>query len=319
LRFIPGRLRSLLFLSASLAVVAKNRRATNLVHFHGDYLEAVAAGAVRLMGIPSLLTLHGRLSPRVVRAVGRAYRLPSHVIAVSSPIVDQLAGVGVPPRRITVQHSGVDAELFHPPKQVPPAPPFRVVVASTLIPLKNHGSLLQVVTLLQADGIDIRLEIAGTGPERARLERSAPRGVHFHGQLERPDLARLMQRCHVAALASIDTAQAGEGTPTFLMEAIACGLPFVATDAGGVPELASRSEAGLVVPQRRPDAMAAAVKALASDHKVYEQRRRAAVAFGPSLDWNRVARRLDRVVEHLVSPRPTSAPLDRGEDDVVGE
>jgi glycosyltransferase involved in cell wall biosynthesis len=318
-RHVPRRLRTLAFLAASLGIVAKNRRSTDLVHFHGDYLETIAAGVVRLMGVPALLTLHGRLSPRVLRTVGRIYRLPSHVVAVSSPIAAQLESVGLPRRRITVQHSGVDAELFHPPEQRPPAPPFRVIVGSTLIPLKDHGSLIEAVRLLQADSVDVRLDIAGAGPERARLEGAAPTGVHFHGQLDRPDLARLMRGSHAAALASIDTAQAGEGTPTFLMEAIACGLPFVATDAGGVPELASRSGAGVIVPQKRPDTLAAALKALATDDAPYDRLRSAALAFGPSLDWDRVAKRLDSVVEQLVGAQASSVGLGTREDDVVGE
>jgi glycosyltransferase involved in cell wall biosynthesis len=326
-RHVPHPLRTLAFLTASLAVIVKNRRKADLVHFHGDYLEAIAAGVARSIGVPALLTVHGRLSPRVLRRVGRIYRLPSHIVAVSSPIAAQLDSVGVPRRRITVQHSGVDTGLFYPAEHTPPAPPFRVVVGSTLIPLKDHGSLLEAVRLLQADAIDVRLEIAGAGPERARLERLAPPGVHFHGQLDRPDLAHLMRGCHAAALASVDTAQAGEGTPTFLMEAMACGLPFVATGAGGVPELALRSGAGVIVPQGQPDALAAALKSFATDGKAYEVRRRAAIAFGPSLDWDRVAARLDSLAEQLVGARDVrhadreapSPTLDPDEDDVVGK
>ena len=285
-----------------------------LVHFHGDYLEAAAAGVVRVLGIPTLLTVHGRLSPRVLRAVGDVYRLPSHIVAVSSPIAAQLESIGVR-GRTTVQHSGVDEELFHPPERPPQAQPFRVVVASTLIPLKDHGSLIEAVRLVGTKGIAMELELAGAGPERARLEEAASCAVRFHGQLARPKLAQLMRSCHVGALASVDTAQAGEGTPTFLMEAIACGLPFVATDAGGIPKLAVRSRAGLIVPQRRPDLLADALEKLATDHAEYTRRRRAALAFGSTLSWNRVAERLEALSTELVirartassrQPRPSS-------------
>jgi glycosyltransferase involved in cell wall biosynthesis len=102
-----------------------------------------------------------------------------------------------------------------------------------------------------------------------------------------------MRRCHVAALASVDTEHAGEGTPTFLMEAIACGLPFVATDTGGVAQLASRSGAGAVVPQKRPDEFAAALRRLVVDTRLYDSYRRAARTFGPVLDWDLVAQRLN--------------------------
>jgi glycosyltransferase involved in cell wall biosynthesis len=300
---LPDSIVSTLFLTLAVARIARSRCSVDLVHFHGDYLEALAAGAIRLFGIPSLLTLHGRLSSRVLRAVGFVYRFPSHIVAVSSPIVSQLEKVGVPPGRVTIQPSGVDSAAFYPSRSTPARRPFRVVVASTLIPLKDHGSLIDAVHRLRAEGVDVQLELAGAGPERARLEKAASPAVRFHGQLARPELARLMQRCHVAALASVDTAQAGEGTPTFLMEAIACGLPFVATDAGGVPALAARSQAGVIVPQRRPDALAAALKWLTTDEKEYERRRRAALAFGPSLSWDRVAKRLEALTEELVDRR----------------
>jgi glycosyltransferase involved in cell wall biosynthesis len=294
------RALTLVFLAEALSFIGRNRRSIDLVHFHGDYLEAIAAGAVRLLTIPALLTLHGRLSPRVLRTIGGVYRLPSHIVAVSSPIAAQLQSVGVPRSRLTVQHSGVDQELFHPPERQPPARPFRVVVASTLIPLKDHGSLIEAVRRLRTEGIDVQLELAGAGPERERLERAATAGVRFHGQLARPALARLMHGCHAAALASVDTDEAGEGTPTFLMEAIACGLPFVATDVGGIPELAAQSQAGLIVPQNRPDALAEALESLATNETECERRRHAALAFGPTLSWDRVAKRLEALSEQLV-------------------
>jgi glycosyltransferase involved in cell wall biosynthesis len=87
------------------------------------------------------------------------------------------------------------------------------------------------------------------------------------------------------------------------MEAIACGLPFVATDTGGVPGLASRSRAGVVVPQRTPDEFAAALRLLTTDVRLYDSYRRAALEFGPTLDWDRVSERIDSVLESIVTPR----------------
>lgn len=300
-RRLPSGLVSTCFLAAILAEIVRERRAIDLAHFHGDYREAVLAGAVRLLGIPSLLTLHGRLSPRVLKRAGLAYHLPSHVIAVSPAIVAQLENVGVPRRKMTIQSSGIDPALFFPAREVPEAPPFRLIVGSALIELKDHPTLFEAVRLLQVEGLDVRIEVAGAGPERPRLEGLAPSGTRFHGQLERPFLAALMRRCHLAVLSSIDTRDSGEGTPTFLMEAMACGLPFVATASGGIPPLAGRSKAGLVVTQRAPDEMAAAVQEVLLDRALYGARRRAALAFARTVQWDRVSRRLDCLMESLVS------------------
>jgi glycosyltransferase involved in cell wall biosynthesis len=299
-RRLPHPVRSSLFLAAAVVQATQRRDVISVAHFHGDYLEALAAGAVRLVGIPSLLTLHGRLSPRVMRTLGFVYRLPSHVVAVSPAITAQLKEVGLPRHRLTVQPSGVDSRLFFPPNRAPDMPPFRIVVASALIELKDHASLFQAVRLLQDDGLDVRLEVAGTGPERKRLEQLAPSCTHFHGQLDRHALANLFRSCHVAALASIDTSEAGEGTPTFLMEALACGLPFVATETGGVPWLGARSRAGLVVPQRAPRAFASALRRLAMNEEFYVASREAALAFRPKLDWRAVAQRLESLMAAVV-------------------
>jgi glycosyltransferase involved in cell wall biosynthesis len=306
---LPRSITSSLFLAIAVAHVARNRRTTDVAHFHGDYLEALAAGALRLLGVPSLLTLHGRLSPRVLRTLGFLYRLPSHIVVVSPAIACQLEEVGVPSEKVTIQPSGVDSEIFCPAHEPPDAPPFRVVVASALIPLKDHPTLFAAVLLLQKGGFDVQLDVAGVGSERDRLERIAPPGTQFHGQLDRLALGRLLRSCHVAALTSVDVAKAGEGTPTFLMEAIACGLPFVATDTGGVPQLASRSRAGLVVPQRSPGEFAAALRRLIEDGRAYESFRSAALAFGPTLDWDSVTDRLDKLFTAVARCRDARAGM----------
>jgi glycosyltransferase involved in cell wall biosynthesis len=293
---LPRPLVSALFLAAAVGTILRNRRTIDLAHFHGDYLEALAAGLVRLLGVPSLLTLHGGLSPRVLHTVGFVYRFPSHTIAVSPAIATQLEEVNVPRGRVTVQPSGVDIEIFHPARQIASMPPLRIVVASALIELKDHITLFEAVRLLQSEGLDVRLEVAGIGPERDRLMRCAPPRTSFHGQLAREALGDLMRSCHLAALASVDAPQAREGTPTFLMEAIACGLPFVATDTGGVRRLASRSSAGIIVQQRDAIEFAAALRRFAEDTQLYEISRQAAIAFAPRLDWDRVAERLDALM-----------------------
>jgi glycosyltransferase involved in cell wall biosynthesis len=304
---LPRPLVSTLFLAAALSTILRTLREIDVVHFHGDYLEAVAAGVVRLLGVPSLLTLHGGLSPRVLHTVGFVYRFPTHVVAVSPAIAAQLDKVHVPRSRITIQPSGVDLELFNPAPRAPARPPLRVVVASALIQLKGHPTLFEAVRLLQTEGLDVRLDVAGAGPEHDLLKKIAPPRTRFYGQLEREALGQLMRRCHVAALASVDAPQAYEGTPTFLMEAMACGLPFVATDTGGVRRLASRSQAGLVVPQRDAVEFAAALRRFAEDGQFYSDSREAALAFAPGLDWDRVADRLDALTS-AIAAQPKGRP-----------
>jgi glycosyltransferase involved in cell wall biosynthesis len=293
------RLRTALFLGRSVAYIVRNRRTVDLAHFHGDYLEAFAAGIVRAVGVPSILTLHGRLSDRVVSKIGRVYRFPSHIIAVSESIRDQLGAVGLEPIRFTVQSSGVNREVFQPAPAIP-VKPFTAVFVGSLIPLKDVWSIFEAVTRVAASGIPIVLNVVGRGPEEEALRAGAPSCVRFHGSIPRDEVAAILRASHVSVLASIDTPTAGEGTPTVLMEALACGLPFVATGVGGVPALARRSRAGIVVRQRDPDAFAVALTKLASNADEYAQRRAAALAYAPKLDWNEIVDRIDIVSRRVV-------------------
>jgi alpha-maltose-1-phosphate synthase len=296
------RLRTAVFLARSVAYIVRNHRAVDVAHFHGDYLEAVAAGIVRAVGVPSMLTLHGRLSDRVLSRIGRVYRFPSHLVAVSESIRSQLAAVGLEDACVTVQPSGVNRELFHPARAIPEKP-FTAVFVGSLLPLKGLPSLFQAANRVSASGTPIVLHVVGAGPEEETLRASAPSFVRFHGSIARHEVAAILRRSHVGVLASIDTPTAGEGTPTVLMEALACGLPFVATGVGGIPALAQRSRAGVIVAERDPDAFAAALGQLAANAELYAERRASALAFAPELDWNAVVDRIDIVSRRVAQRR----------------
>ena len=142
---------------------------------------------------------------------------------------------------------------------------------ASLEPYKGHSDLLRACALLAARGVAFRLLLVGDGVERARLEALARDlglgdAVTFLGRRPRPAVRQLLAEADLFALASVTTASGKkEGIPVALMEALASGVPAVATDVSGVHELVVDGATGLLVPERDPEALADALEALARD------------------------------------------------------
>lgn len=132
---------------------------------------------------------------------------------------------------------------------------FLWLCAARLEPQKDHRNLLDAFARVVAEVPESRLCLAGRGPERQALEgRAGALGiadrVGFLGLRE--DVPELLSAADALVLSS-----AWEGLPNIIIEALAAGVPVVATDVGGVSELIRDSETGLLVPARDPGALAA--------------------------------------------------------------
>ena len=173
---------------------------------------------------------------------------------------------GKPAHRVTVIHNGIDPAPFAgngsgSPDDKPAPGPIWIAVAN-LRPCKGHRYLLEAVGKLRRAGFGGTLLLVGDGPERPALERLAqqvaPGGVRFLGH--RSDIAELLAGAHLLVQPSWS-----EALPNSVMEAMAAGLPVVASDVGGMAELVQQGETGLLVPPRSADALAGALAALAAD------------------------------------------------------
>lgn len=147
----------------------------------------------------------------------------------------------------------------------------RLVVAARLAEVKGHTYLLDAIARVVAAGHAVHLDVAGDGRLRAALERHAraldlAAHVTFLGTLDHADLLARMARgdWDAAVLPSIENARDWEGIPIALVEAMAAGIPVIATATGGIPELVA-PDAGVLVPQRDPAALAHAIIELARD------------------------------------------------------
>ncbi len=175
-------------------------------------------------------------------------------------------------RRIHLNYHGADLSRFAPATEKTPSPKFRVVSAGWLKEYKGFHVVLEAVAILAARGVDVVFDLAGDGPQRVYLERLAARlGVSdrlkLHGFLDHGRLLELYRDADAFAIGSMEMPGLGrqDVIPNVIAEAMAVGVPVVATDMAGIPELVEDGVDGLLVAQRDPEAMADALERLARE------------------------------------------------------
>ena len=138
-----------------------------------------------------------------------------------------------------------------------------------LIEWKGAKYLIDAVKMLDPDKFE--LHIAGDGPERENLEKTAPENVIFHGYQTGKNLEELYRNADIFILPSIvDDAGYTEGLGTVLLEATNFSIPIIGTDVGGIPDIIKDGETGLLVQQKDPEAISEAVKKLAENSGLRE-------------------------------------------------
>jgi glycosyltransferase involved in cell wall biosynthesis len=306
-------LAPLLIYRAVLPIVERmhRERGFDLIDAHYFYPDGVAAAMLgRRLGVPVVITARGtdvnliaqyRIPRRMIRwAAGQA----DAVIAVSQALKEKLAALGVERERIHVLRNGVDLELFHPENRDALRADLTLrgptlLSVGNLLGFKGHGVAIEALSLLP----HYELVIAGDGPDRAAFEALARQcgvsgRVRFVGSLSQQDLRRYYCAADALVLAS-----SREGWPNVLLEAMACGTPVIATDVGGVPEIVTSMDAGIVVKERSAPALAGAVRALLTQPRERAATRRFAERFGWGATTNGQLR-LFRQVLAANAPQP---------------
>ena len=208
----------------------------------------------------------------------RAYKpFVSHYVAVSKDLDDYLErAIGVPQFRRSLITNGVDTQAFSPAQGAPSAVPgcpfvlgenWLLGTVGRLQSVKNQPLLVRAFVRLLQDhpeaAIRMRLVVVGEGPLRAEIETLlANANVSHLAWLAgaRDDVADVLRMLNCFVLPS-----QAEGTSCTLQEAMACGLPVVATAVGGTPDLLKHGESGFLVDSDDEAAMANAIWALYTD------------------------------------------------------
>jgi glycosyltransferase involved in cell wall biosynthesis len=210
-------------------------------------------------------------------------------------------------RGIRLRRGEVVRNIVAAPGRANPAAPVdrpRILAIGTLIPRKAHDVLLQAAALLAGAGKTFELWIVGGGPERSRLEalanelRVAGR-VRFLGEVA--DAQDLLAGAHVFAHPA-----RSEGLSNAVLEAMAEGVPVVATPTGATVELIEHERTGLLVAVGCPQSLAAALGRLLDDPSLREKLGQAGLArVREECGEDRVTRRYEEIFTGLLSGRST--------------
>ena len=286
MRVIPtfGRridpLRDLITL-VRLFVLMKRER-PDIVHTHTAKAGALGRLAARMAGVPVVVhTFHGSVfdgyfGPRVAGFFQWVERMLARstdaIVAVSERVAADLIERRIATReKIAVVPLGLeldrfrDVELHRGELRRELGLPLQarlVGCVGRLVPIKDLPTLLRAMVELAVAQPEAVLLVAGDGPERPALERQAHRlglgsRVRFLGF--RDDLERIYADLDVAVNCSLN-----EGTPVSLIEAMAAGVPVVATSVGGTPDLLEEGRLGKLVPPAEPTALGAGLSEILS-------------------------------------------------------
>jgi glycosyltransferase involved in cell wall biosynthesis len=243
-----------------------------------------------------------------------ARRLPAIVTVSESSRADIAAQMGVAPDRMTVVPVGVDTDVFRPLEGARPVPGRLMVTTSSDVPMKGLVPLLEAVAKLRTER-QVDLVVIGRPRPGGRVDRALDRLglrdiVRCVSGISDQDLARLYGEAEVAVCPSL---YEGFSLPT--VEAMACGVPVVATTGGALPEVVGRDGAtGLLVPPDDPGALAEAIGRLLDDPELRSRlgaagRRRVLGTF----TWQVTARGTAECYRALVEERPLPGAPHPGE------
>ncbi len=245
----------------------------DVAHFHLLHSLVWGGAAARAAGAQTLYTIHGQdawlaANDWPSRWRRRLYtqaisRSECRLLAVSPSVAHhQAQWLHRDPQTIAIQSNPLDLTTWHPALDDPPHPQ-RVIMVGTLYPLKRVHIGLLAMHLLANHSPAATLWVVGDGPERSRLEQQAKQEelasrVFLLGV--RTDIPDLFRTAGVAWLLS-----ESEGMPMAALEAMACGIPLVATDVFGTRDLVQHEVNGLLVPLDCPEAVAQATQRLWED------------------------------------------------------
>jgi glycosyltransferase involved in cell wall biosynthesis len=275
LELIPIAPRTEVDLTAAwrLARVVKKLR-PDVVHAHDPHGIAMAALALSFAGgAPAPVLVASRRVDFHLKGNSLSrwkYRQVDCFIAASEAIRQMLVADGIPTSRTVTVHEGIDVEHVEAAERVnlhetfwlPHHAPIVGNVAA-LVPHKGQRYLVEAAHLVVQEVPDARFVILGEGELREHLERQVREyRLEKHVLLPgfRTDVLGCIKGFDLFAMSSVT-----EGLGTSLLDAMACGKPIVATDAGGIPEVVAHGVTGTIVPARDARAMANAIVELLRD------------------------------------------------------
>jgi colanic acid/amylovoran biosynthesis glycosyltransferase len=273
---LSGNARSPNFFLRALYIVpiaahfARQMQEEGIEHVHANWAThpALAADVSRMLaGIPYSFTAHSHEIYVDRTMLGEKIRQSEFFLTISEynrRLLTELYGSECA-AKMHVIHCGVDTSLFKPRNTVRANQRFTIICVASLENHKGQKFLIEACAELRRRGVDFRCLLVGEGEDRSLLERQIrelglDQCVQILGRQPRHRVLELMAEADVLTLQSIMTPSGmSEGIPVSLMEAMASGVPVIASSIRGIPELVEHGRAGLLVPHSDAHALAEAL------------------------------------------------------------
>lgn len=250
----------------------------DLVHVYYGHKAVSFLPMLRAWGGPWVVSFHGvdvakdMDKPEHVAALREVFQDAELVMGRSESLLLRLAELGCAKEKLRLNRTPIPLSHLTAAVRTPPANgEWRLVQACRLIAKKGLLTAIEAMGLVVQQHPRAKFLICGTGPQEGKLReaiqaRGLAENVELLGWLSQEQLLAEYQQAQLFLHPSELTQESDqEGIPNSMLEAMATGLPVVATQHGGIPEAVTNGHDGLLVPERSPEELAAAMLAMMSD------------------------------------------------------
>ena len=314
LQFLPlyGKIRRIWFNFWAYNKIKKihKKNPYNIIHIHGDFIEGYFGGKLsEKLGIPSVITIHAGLNKQLLKPKNVSYfKNISKIICISEEIFSDLKGIGIPEDKLAVISSGIYLSEFKKAdnnkivtlrdKYFKPI----IISVGVLRPAKGFKYLIEAFEEIKKKFKGATMIIIGDGPDRMEFQKQAQdiKNIHFLGCQNHGKIIEYLKSADIFVLPSINLPQDREGTPTSIMEAMAAGLPIVATKVGGIPYLIKDGINGLLVSSGNSDELTGAIKKLIDNPELAKKMREQNLEDIKIKDWSVITGMVIKVYRMLL-------------------
>jgi len=264
------------------ALFGQEMMGAGVAHVHAHFASHATVAALiihRLTGIQFSFTARGTDIQVDRHLLKEKLEAAEFAIAVSSDnkkiMVDECGShLG---KKIRVIHGGVDVSRFVSNPKRAAVSSFRILCVARVEEVKGHAYLVEACKLLRERGVPFECRLVGDGPLVSKVKRQIQQAglqdaIHLLGAHAYPEVIQELRQADVVVLPTAPTADGKrEGIPNVLKEAMACGLPVLASAVGGIPELVEHEHTGILLRPRDTASLADALHRLSTDKALCER------------------------------------------------
>ncbi len=256
----------------------------DLVHVYYGHKAVKYHKMLQDSGVPWLVSFHGVDVVKFLDAPGyregltKVFRDAKVVLARSESLLDRLRDLGCPEKKLRLNRTPVPLDTIDFSLRKPPeGGKWRLLQACRLIPKKGLFTTLKALPKVVERWPDLKFVLAGVGPDEERFraavaEAGLENNVEMVGWVDQDRLRDELAKSHAFLHPSeLTETEDQEGVPNAMVEAMAAGLPILATTHGGIPEAVDHDKDGYLVPEKDHEALADAILKLLDSPETLEK------------------------------------------------